>query len=160
MLVKVPSALNLGLQTLAMEVEVNVANRGLPAFEIVGLPTKAVAESKERVKTAAVNDMLDIKQKESSSDLVKAMDILRNNENLESNTILNNLQVNGLSLMNWAAQVYEIEFFKHYVATYPKYRISGDDGRGRKELIQIAEAIQRSEALKQEKMLEMLGLRR
>ena len=55
MLVKVPSALNLGLQTLAMEVEVNVATRGLPNFEIVGLPTKAVAESKERVKTAIIN---------------------------------------------------------------------------------------------------------
>ena len=55
MLVKVASALNLGLNTLAMEVEVNVAKRGLPAFEIVGLPTKAVAESKERVKTAIVN---------------------------------------------------------------------------------------------------------
>src|SRR3989338_1071344 len=55
MLVKVASALNLGLNTLGMEVEVNVANRGLPAFEIVGLPTKAVAESKERVKTAIIN---------------------------------------------------------------------------------------------------------
>ncbi len=55
MLVKVASALNLGLHTLAMEVEVNVANRGLPAFEIVGLPTKAVAESKERVRTAIIN---------------------------------------------------------------------------------------------------------
>ena len=55
MLVKVASALNLGLNTLAMEVEVNVAKRGLPAFEIVGLPTKAVAESKERVKTAILN---------------------------------------------------------------------------------------------------------
>lgn len=55
MLVKVASALNLGLHTLAMEVEVNVAKRGLPTFEIVGLPTKAVAESKERVKTAIIN---------------------------------------------------------------------------------------------------------
>lgn len=55
MLVKVASALNLGINTLAMEVEVNVANRGLPAFEIVGLPTKAVGESKERVKTAITN---------------------------------------------------------------------------------------------------------
>lgn len=55
MLVKVASALNLGLHTLAMEVEVNVASQGLPAFEIVGLPTKAVAESKERVKTAIMN---------------------------------------------------------------------------------------------------------
>ncbi len=58
MLVKVPSALNLGLETLAMEVEVNVASRGLPAFEIVGLPTKAVAESKQRVKTAIINSNL------------------------------------------------------------------------------------------------------
>jgi len=55
MLVKVASALNLGLDTLAMEVEVNVAERGLPAFEIVGLPTRAVAESKQRVRTAIKN---------------------------------------------------------------------------------------------------------
>jgi magnesium chelatase family protein len=55
MLVKVESALNLGLNTLSMEVEVNVADRGLPAFDIVGLPTKAVAESKERVRTAIIN---------------------------------------------------------------------------------------------------------
>ena len=55
MLVKVASALNLGLHTLAMDVEVNVAGGGLPAFEIVGLPTKVVAESKERVRTAIIN---------------------------------------------------------------------------------------------------------
>ncbi|MBU1122586.1 MAG: YifB family Mg chelatase-like AAA ATPase [Candidatus Omnitrophota bacterium] len=55
MLVKVASALNLGLNTMEMEVEVNVASRGLPAFDIVGLPTKAVAESKERVRTAIIN---------------------------------------------------------------------------------------------------------
>jgi len=38
-----------------MEVEVNVANQGLPSFEIVGLPTKAVAESKQRVRMAIIN---------------------------------------------------------------------------------------------------------
>lgn len=113
-------------------------------------------DREKSVKTAALNDMININKQDTSSDLVKAMDILRNNENLESNTILNNLQVNGLSLMNWAAQVYGIEFFKHYVALYPKYRISGDDGRGRKELIQIAEAIQRNEAIKQDRIFELL----
>jgi magnesium chelatase family protein len=55
MLVKVSSALNLGLNTVGMEVEVNVASRGLPVLEIVGLPTKAVAESKQRVKIAILN---------------------------------------------------------------------------------------------------------
>jgi len=55
MLIKVLSASNSGLETIGVDVEVNVANRGLPAFEIVGLPNKAVDESKERVKTAISN---------------------------------------------------------------------------------------------------------
>jgi len=63
MLVKVGSALNLGLNTLGMDVEVNVASRGLPALEIVGLPTKAVAESKQRVKTAIINSNIHFPKK-------------------------------------------------------------------------------------------------
>ncbi len=63
MLVKVSSALNLGLNAIGMEVEVNVASRGLPALEIVGLPTKAVAESKQRVKTAIVNSNIEFPKK-------------------------------------------------------------------------------------------------
>ena len=63
MLVKVCSVSNSGLKTIGIEVEVNVASRGLPALEIVGLPNKAVAESKERVKTAIVNSQLDFPQK-------------------------------------------------------------------------------------------------
>lgn len=63
MLVKVASALNLGINTVSMEVEVNVASRGLPAFEIVGLPTKAVAESKERVRTAIINSHIQFPNK-------------------------------------------------------------------------------------------------
>lgn len=55
MLVKVLSASNSGLETIGVDVEVNVANRGLPAFEIVGLPNKAVDESRERVRTAISN---------------------------------------------------------------------------------------------------------
>jgi len=59
MLIKVASASNLGLQTIGVDVEVNVASRGLPNFEIVGLPSKAVDESKERVKTAIVNSSIE-----------------------------------------------------------------------------------------------------
>ncbi len=55
MFIKVNSITNLGLDTIGVDVEVNVANRGLPGFEIVGLPAKAVDESKERVKTAIIN---------------------------------------------------------------------------------------------------------
>lgn len=63
MLIKVMSAANLGLKTIAVDVEVNVASRGLPIFEIVGLTTKAVDESKERVRTAIINSNIDFPQK-------------------------------------------------------------------------------------------------
>lgn len=59
MFIKIPSATNLGLETIGVDVEVNIASRGLPAFEIVGLPNKAVAESKERVKTAITNSKIE-----------------------------------------------------------------------------------------------------
>ena len=55
MLIKIPSALNIGLKTLGVDVEVNIANRGMPTFDIVGLASKAVDESKERVRTAINN---------------------------------------------------------------------------------------------------------
>lgn len=114
----------------------------------------------KKIKSAIEDDMQDFKSEDKSSDLVKAMDILKNNDNIESNTILDNFQVNGLSLMNWAAQVYDFEFFKHYVSIFPKYRISGDDGRGRKELIEIASAVQQNQQEQNQRMMDLLGHRR
>lgn len=93
---------------------------------------------------------------DTSSDLIKAIELLQSPKNLEGNTILTNIQVMGLSLMNWAGQVYNIEFFKHFVSLYPRYRISGDDGRGRKEIIQIAEAIRREKMEQHERNLEIM----
>lgn len=55
MLIKVTSVSFSGLTTIKIDVEVNIADKGLPAFDLVGLPNKAVAESRERVKTALVN---------------------------------------------------------------------------------------------------------
>lgn len=55
MLIKAASLSFSGLETIKIDVEVNIAEKGLPAFEIVGLPDKAVAESRERVRTALVN---------------------------------------------------------------------------------------------------------
>ena len=40
-----------GVDTLDIDVQVHMAN-GLPAFTVVGLPDKAVAESRERVRAA------------------------------------------------------------------------------------------------------------
>ncbi len=58
MLFKVTSVSFSGLTTIKIDVEVNIAEKGLPTFEIVGLPNKAVAESRERVRTAIINSNL------------------------------------------------------------------------------------------------------
>ncbi len=55
MLAKVKSVANVGLKSVAVEVEVDVASGGLPALNIVGLPSKAVEEAAARVKTAIIN---------------------------------------------------------------------------------------------------------
>lgn len=54
MLAKVFSVTHQALDTITVEVEVN-AGRGKPGICIVGLPSKAVQESEERVKTALQN---------------------------------------------------------------------------------------------------------
>lgn len=51
---KVCSAATLGLEALLVEIEADVSN-GLPSFVVVGLPDKAVEESKERVRAAIKN---------------------------------------------------------------------------------------------------------
>ncbi len=54
-LAKVNSAAVIGLEAFPVEVEVDISAQGLPSFTIVGLPDKAVEESKERVRAAIKN---------------------------------------------------------------------------------------------------------
>jgi magnesium chelatase family protein len=54
MLAKVSSMAVVGLESYPVEVEVDIG-QGLPALNIVGLPDKAVEESKERVRSAIKN---------------------------------------------------------------------------------------------------------
>src|SRR5438105_15958725 len=55
MLSKVTSGATVGLEAKIVTVEVDIAAAGLPSFSIVGLPDKAVEESKERVRAAIKN---------------------------------------------------------------------------------------------------------
>ena len=72
MLIKVQSAANRGLETIGIDVEVNLANRGLPSFDIVGLPDKEVQESRERVKTAILSSRIEFPQKKITVNLAPA----------------------------------------------------------------------------------------
>ncbi|MGI6278436.1 MAG: YifB family Mg chelatase-like AAA ATPase [Patescibacteria group bacterium] len=59
MLAKVTSAAILGLEAVGVDIEVDVSNRGLPSFTVVGLADKAVEEAKERVRSAIKNSGFD-----------------------------------------------------------------------------------------------------
>lgn len=60
MLAKVFSGATVGLNGVLIEVEVDIASQGLPAFNLVGLPDKAIEEAKERVRSAVKNSGADI----------------------------------------------------------------------------------------------------
>ena len=72
MLVNVRSVANVGLLTVPVEVEVDVAAQGFPGVTIVGLPSKAVEEARERVKTAIGNSGLDFPPKKITINLAPA----------------------------------------------------------------------------------------
>lgn len=55
MLAKISSGTILGLEGRGVEVEVDLVKRGFPAFKIVGLPSTAVKESRDRVRSAILN---------------------------------------------------------------------------------------------------------
>lgn len=60
MIAKVYAGATVGLDAVLVEVEVDVANKGLPSFTIVGLPNKSIDEAKDRVRTAIVNSGFDM----------------------------------------------------------------------------------------------------
>ena len=55
MFAKVYSAATMGIDAYVVEVEVDIAEKGMPKLEMVGLPDTAVKESKERVRSAVTN---------------------------------------------------------------------------------------------------------
>lgn len=59
MLAKVQSCAISGVDSLLVEVEVDMASSGLPKIAIVGLPDKAIEEAKDRVKAAIINSGAD-----------------------------------------------------------------------------------------------------
>ncbi len=71
-LVKVQSVAHIGLESVAVDVEVDVATQGFPGFNIVGLAGKAVEEARERVKTAITNSGLDFPGKKITVNLAPA----------------------------------------------------------------------------------------
>jgi len=112
MIAKVLSGTTIGLDGTLIEVEVDVASRGFPTFNLVGLPDKAVEEAKDRVRTAIVNASFempdsritvnlapaDIPKEGSLFDLPIAVGILSASGIIDRDSLLSSLFVGELSL--------------------------------------------------------------
>lgn len=109
---KVKSCAVFGLEAYPVEVEVDIG-RGLPSFSIVGLPDKAIDESKDRVRSAIKNSGLffpdkrltvnlapaDIKKEGPTYDLPIAVSILLAGEQIGQESIdKNDIFIGELSL--------------------------------------------------------------
>ncbi len=82
MLIKLNSASLIGIEGLLVTIEVNISNMGFPKFEIVGLPNKAVSESKERIIAAIKNSGFKFPNKKITVNLSPA-DIPKNGSNYD-----------------------------------------------------------------------------
>ncbi|GAB5045808.1 YifB family Mg chelatase-like AAA ATPase [Thermodesulfovibrio sp. TK110] len=112
MLARVQSAHLLGIEPYAIEVEVDIAQRGLPHFNIVGLPDTAVKESRDRIKAAFKNTGFpfpikqitvnlapaDLRKEGSSFDLPIAIGILSAEGHIPKEALRDFLIVGELSL--------------------------------------------------------------
>lgn len=112
MVARVMSSAVIGVDGFLVEVETDILN-GLPSFTVVGLPDKAVEESRERVRSAIKNSGVDFPVKRitvnlapsdlpkegSSFDMPIAVSILFASEqlncNIEDNLFIGELSLNG-----------------------------------------------------------------
>lgn len=112
MLSRIYSGTTVGLDGVLIDVEVDIASQGLPAFNIVGLGDKAVDEAKERVRAALKNSGADLPPKRitvnlapadlpkvgPAFDLPMAVGILLASEQLPATDVSKSLFIGELSL--------------------------------------------------------------
>lgn len=126
--------------------------------EIKSIPLNIIKETnlpKEFNNTSIEKDII-VSSGKSASDLILSLNMLLDDKNIKGKTILDNRQVTAITLMNWAGQVYDIPFLNEFVHNWCRYRISGDGGKGRQDLISIAQAIQLEKSRERELDREML----
>lgn len=112
MLARIFSGTTIGLDGVIIEIEVDIANKGFPTFNLVGLPNKAIDESKDRVRTAISNvgfEMpdsrltvnlapADIPKEGSSFDLPIALGVLTAAGMVDKKSVENSFFIGELSL--------------------------------------------------------------
>ena len=89
------------------------------------------------------------------SDFSKVVDILLNDNYKRRKTILNNRQVGKITTIDILSQIYDITFLKNWVNNFAEWRTSGDNGKGRQDIVEISK---HQYAEMKEQREELLGL--
>lgn len=98
MIAKIKSAIPYGFEGRIIEVEGD-ANRGLPAFNIVGMANKTINESKERVRSAIINSGFSFPDKKVTINLAPA-DLAKEGAHLDLSIALSILILSGQLLQS------------------------------------------------------------
>jgi hypothetical protein len=93
----------------------------------------------EKLNTAIFQDIQRGLAKE-HSDFKEAVDILMNEKFKRRKTILDNRQVFTISVLDVISQLYDITFLKDWINYYAEWRTSGDSGKGRQDIVDIAKS--------------------
>lgn len=72
MLIKTYTGAFVGMKSYIVSVEVNISSKGLPSFDIVGLPDRSIIESRHRIKTAIKNSGMEFPNKKITVNLAPA----------------------------------------------------------------------------------------
>ncbi len=104
MLTRTFTAAIIGLKPIKIEVEID-SNRGTPNFIIIGLPTKAIEESKERITSALLNCGVKIRSRRTIVNLAPA-DIRKSSPSFELAIAVGMLQMYGEIKVNTTQTIF------------------------------------------------------
>lgn len=183
---KIFSAATVGLESYLVEVEVDIG-AGLPSFSIVGLPDKAIDESKERIRAAIKNSNVnfpqhrltinlapaDVKKEGPSFDLPMAVGILLAGEQLQhipeykKSLFIGELSLNGelrhvngiLPIVLFAAQNGFERVYLPEVNAYEASLIKGIDIFAIRDLGQLIKHLRSEEIISKYKKAHSTSLR-
>lgn len=79
-----------------------------------------------------------ITEKKTDTDFSKVSELLLNARYKRRKTILLNRQIAKITTIDVIAQLYDIEFLKNWVSNFAEWRTSGDSGKGRQDIVDIA----------------------
>jgi len=97
-------------------------------------------------------------QEKSKTDLANTCELLLNEKWRRRKTILKDRYIADLTTLENIAELYDIQWLREWIDNFTEY-VTSSDGRGRKDIVEIAKYSIDKEASYQNQLLEALGRR-